>query len=72
MNQTVGRDGLDRAAAVFFGADADAVLHGDDEDLPVADFPAAVLGALEDGFDAGVDELVVDSDLDADLGDQVW
>src|SRR5262249_10292887 len=62
-------DGLGPALA---GADADAVLQGEDEDLAVAD---AALGAgaagLDDGVDGGLDEVLVDGDLELDLAEQV-
>src|SRR5215208_5909847 len=62
-------DGLRPALA---GADADAVLQRQDEDLAVAD---AALGAgaagLEDGADGRLDEVLVDGDLQLHLAEQV-
>src|SRR5690242_12560762 len=50
-------------------ADADGLLDGDDEDLPVADPPG--LGALLDGVDDVVDEVIGDDDVDLHLGHEV-
>src|SRR3954468_24772178 len=62
-------DGLGPALA---GADADAVLQRQDEDLAVAD---AALGAgapgLHDGVDRRLHEVLVDGDLQLDLAEEV-
>ena len=55
--------------AAFTRADADAFVHGQDEDLAVADVPRA--RAFADAFDGGLDELVVHGDCQADLLQQI-
>ena len=63
---------LDRFAAAFAGADADAVVQRQDEDLAVADFAAlAGAAAFDDGVDRGLDEFFVDGDLQLHLAEQV-
>src|SRR5438067_11550551 len=59
-------------AAAFAGADADAVLQVEHEDLAVADL-AGFLGAggVDDGLDSGLDEGVVDGDLEFELGQEL-
>lgn len=59
----------DCLVAAFARADADAFVHGEHEDLAVADVACA--RALADAFDGGLDELVVDRDREADLLQQV-
>src|SRR5207253_8196107 len=62
-------DGLRPALA---GADADAILQGEDEDLAVPDAtlrPGAA--GLHDGVDGRLDEILVDGDLQLHLAQQV-
>lgn len=59
----------DRLGAAFARADADALVHGEHEDLAVADVPGA--RALADAFDGRLDKFVVDRDREADLLQQV-
>src|SRR5262245_60743132 len=68
----MARPGLNSFGATFAGADADAVLERQDEDLAVADL-ALVAGAsgLDDRLDRRLDELVVDGDLQLHLAQQV-
>src|SRR6266568_2025134 len=61
--------GLERLFPAFAGADADDLLHRDDEDLPVAD--ATRLGGALDDLHHAADELVGDDDLDLHLGEEV-
>src|SRR5690348_8697937 len=62
----------DRFRAALAGADADAVLQRQDEDLAVAD---ATLGpgaaGLHDGVHRRLDEVLVDGDLQLHLAEQV-
>ena len=63
---------LNRFAAAFAGADADAVFQGEDEDLAVADFAGrAGAAALDDGVDRRFEELLVDGDHQLHLAQEV-
>src|SRR5438105_3886764 len=65
----LGSDGLGAALA---GADADAVVHREDEDLAVTDLAVgAAATGLDDGVDGRLDEVFVDRDLELDLSEQV-
>src|SRR5687767_4591253 len=58
----------DRLRAALAGADADAILQGEDEDLAVANTPLrAGAGGLHDGVDGRLDEVLVDRDLELHL-----
>src|SRR5690349_13545241 len=60
-----------RLPSLFSRADAVALLEGEDEDLAVADLAVALgAGGFEDGLDGGLDEVLVDRDLQLDLGKQ--
>ena len=60
------REGLsDCVRAALAGADADAFVHREDEDLAVADVAGA--GAFDDGLDRLLDEVVVHADGEAHL-----
>src|SRR5690242_8548247 len=63
-----GADGL---AAALAGADSDAVFEWDDEDFAVADL-AGVAGAraVNDRFDRGFGEGIVDGDFEFQFGEQ--
>src|SRR5947199_2184282 len=63
---------LNRLGPALAGADADAVLQRQDEDLAVADAalrPGAA--GLHDGVDGRLDEVLVDGDLQLHLAQQV-
>src|SRR5262245_46673665 len=60
---------LQRVLAGFAGADADGVGQRRDEDLAVADL--AGLGRAHDGVDHPLGVIVIDHDLDLDLGHEV-
>src|SRR5947209_13293613 len=63
-------DGLATALA---GADADAVLQREHEDLAVADLPGTGgAGGVNDGLDRAIDEGVVDGDLQFQLGQELY
>ncbi len=57
--------------AAFAGADADAIVEGQDKDLAVADL-AGLRGAggVDDGFDGGFNKGVVDGDFHFQFGQQ--
>ena len=59
----------DRLGAAFSRADADALVHGEHEDLAVADVSGA--RAFANAFDGRLDEFVVDRDREADFFQQV-
>src|SRR5262245_59075200 len=61
----------DRLAAAFAGANADAILQRQNEDLAVADRArVAGAGGVDDGLDGRFDEGVVHRDLQLQLGQQ--
>lgn len=60
---------LDRFAAAFSGADADAVVHRQYKDLAVANF--AGMASFENRVDGGFDELFVYRDLQLDFPQQI-
>ncbi len=63
---------LNRFAAGFTGSDADAVVHGKDKNLSVADstfFTASPAG--DDRIDRGLNELLIDRDLQLHFAKQV-
>ena len=63
---------LNRLAAAFAGADADAIFQGEDEDLAVADLAAgAGAAAADDGVDRRFEKLLVDGDHQLHLAQQV-
>ena len=63
---------LDRFRAAFAGSNADAFIHGQDEDFAVTDLAfVAAAGAFQDGADRGLDEFIVNSDLQLDFAHQV-
>ena len=64
--------GSNRLASPFAGANANAILHREDKDLPVADFPGGSGSSpLDDGVDRRLEELLVDGDHQLHLADQV-
>src|SRR5262249_48717649 len=57
--------------AALAGADADAIVERQDKDLAVADLAGLRRArGVHDGFDGGLDEGVVDADLQLQLGEQ--
>lgn len=63
---------LDRVAASFAGADADAVVHREHEDFAVAEFALiAAASSFEDGIDRRLHEFFVNADLQLNLSQQV-
>lgn len=64
--------GLNRFAAGFSGANADAVIHRQDKDLSVADLTGlARAAAFDDGVDRWLDELFIDCDLKLKLAQKI-
>src|SRR6185295_2110791 len=68
-DESSGSQHSERVFAPFTGADTNGFVDGGDEDLPVAD--AAGAGHGQDGLDDVTHDLVLDDDLDPDLGDEV-
>lgn len=63
---------LNGVAAAFAGTDADAIIHGQDEDFAIAELALfATASASEDGVNRGLHELFVDADLQLDLSQQI-
>src|SRR5205823_4430368 len=61
----------DGGRAAFAGADADAVVERQDENLAVADLPGlGGAGGVDDGLDGRLDEGVVDRYFQLQLGQQ--
>jgi hypothetical protein len=58
-----------RPIAAFFGADADGVFDGEDEDFAVAHLSGG--GEFDDGVDNGIGEVVGDNDLELDFRQRV-
>src|SRR5689334_4661485 len=61
-----------RLGSSLAGADPDAVVHREDEDLAVADLAVGPTPPrFEDGVDGRFDEVLIDGDLELDLAEQV-
>jgi len=62
-----------RFAATFTGSDADAFIHREHEDFPVADLTTfAGAAAFDDGRDGRLHEVVVDSNLKLHFAEKVY
>lgn len=63
---------LDRFVAGFPGPNSNAVVHRQDKDFTIADLATRFAATtLQDGFDGGIDEVLVDSDLQLDFAQQI-
>lgn len=63
---------LDRVAAAFAGADADALFERQDKDFAVADLAGfAGAAAAKDGVDGRLDEVVVNCDLQLHFAEEI-
>src|SRR5262245_48044908 len=74
INSTMSFDCESRAnciRAAFAGADSNALIHGQHENLAVADLArVAAACSTDDSVDSRFDECVVDRDLHLELGNQ--
>ena len=72
LGQTRLRRRLDRFATRFAGANADAVVHGQDKDLAIADLTRlSAASPLEDRVNGRPDERFIDRNLQLDLPQQI-
>ncbi len=63
---------LDRCRPTLTSADADALIHREDKDLPVSDFSlGARTASLENGVDRRLDEFVIHGNLQLHLSQEV-